>query len=61
LGYGIITSTFAPEITINAEPVTYFVIFGVLVFFGYLGVIYYKVTNNKKLTPKTVILFFMDR
>jgi len=61
LGYGILTNEFAPEITINAEPVTYFTIFGILVLAGYLGVIYYKVTNNKKLTPKTVILFFLDR
>lgn len=61
LGYGLITNTFAPEITINAEPITYFVIFGILVLAGYLGVIYYKVTNNKKLTPKTVLIFFLDR
>ncbi len=60
-GYGIITNEFAPEITINNEPITYFIIFGILVLAGYLGVIYYKVTNNKKLTPKTVILFFLDR
>ncbi len=61
LGYGIITNEFAPEITINNEPVTYFTIFGILVLAGYLGVIYYKITNNKKLTPKTVVLFFLDR
>ncbi len=61
LGYGIITNEFAPQITINAEPVTYFVIFGILVLAGYLGVIYYKVTNNKKLTPKTVLIFFLDK
>jgi len=61
LGYGILTNEFAPEITINAEPVTYFTIFGVLVLAGYLGVIYYKVTNNKRLTPKTVLLFWMER
>lgn len=61
LGYGIYTNTFAPEITINNEPITYFIIFGILVLFGYLGVIYYKVTNGKRLTAKTVLLFWMDR
>lgn len=61
LGYGLLTNEFAPEITINNEPVTYFMIFGILVLAGYIGVIYYKVTNNKKLTPKTVIFFFLDR
>jgi len=61
LGYGIITNEFAPEITINNEPITLFIIFGILVLAGYLGVLYYKITHNKKLTPKTLILFFLDR
>lgn len=61
LGYGIVTNEFAPEITINSEPFTYFTIFGILVLAGYLGVIYYKITNNKKVTGKTVLLFWMDK
>ncbi len=61
LGYGLLTNEFAPEITINNEPVTYFVIFGILVLAGYAGVIFYKITQTKKITLKTVILFWMDR
>ena len=61
LGYGLLTNEFAPEITINNEPFSYFMIFGILVLAGYFGVIFYKVTNNKKLTPKTILLFWMDR
>ena len=59
--YGILTNTFAPEITINNEPVTYFIIFGILVLAGYAGVIFYKLTQTKRITLKTVILFWMDR
>jgi len=61
LGYGLITREFAPEITINNEPVTLFVIFGILVLAGYAGVIFYKLTQTKRITPKTVILFWLDR
>lgn len=61
LGYGVLTNEFAPEITINNEPFSYFMIFGILVLGGYIGVIYYKVEKNKKLTPKTVLLFWMDK
>ena len=59
--YGIVTNEFAPEITINNEPVTYFVIFGILVLAGYAGVIFYKITQTKRITLKTVIFFWLDR
>lgn len=59
--YGIVTREFAPEITITGEPVTLFVIFGILVLAGYAGVIFYKITQTKRLTIKTVILFWMDK
>ncbi len=61
LGYGLFTKEFAPQITINSEPVSYFMIFGILVLAGYIGVIYYKVMKGKRLTLKTVLLFWMDR
>jgi len=61
LGYGVFTNEFVPEITINNEPYSYFMIFGILVVAGYIGVIYYKVEKGKKLTPKTILLFWMDR
>lgn len=61
LGYGLITNEFAPEITINSEPITYFVIFGILVLSGYIGVLYYKITNGKKINLKTVLIFWLDK
>ncbi len=61
LGYGLYTNEFAPEFSINNEPISYFLIFGILVLAGYIGVISYKVMHNKKLTPKTVLLFWFDK
>ena len=62
VGDQVIYSAFAgTEITINNEPITYFVIFGILVLAGYAGVIFYKLTQTKRITLKTVILFWMDR
>jgi len=61
LGYGLYTNEFAPEVTINSEPYSFFMIFGILVFAGYIGVIYYKVEKGKRLTPKTILLFWMDK
>ncbi len=60
LTYGILTNEFAPEITLNDKPITLFAIFGVLVLAGYLGVIFYKVTQGKGLSVKYVILFWID-
>jgi len=56
LTYGILTNEFAPTIALNDKPITFFAIFGVLVLAGYLGVIFYKVTQGKGLTIKNVIL-----
>ena len=61
LGYGLYTEEFAPEIKIDGTPITYFQIFILLVAGGYIGVLYYKATNNKRINAKTVILFWMDR
>ena len=60
LTYGILTNEFAPTIALNDKPITLFAIFGVLVLAGYLGVIFYKVTQGKGLTIKNVILFWID-
>lgn len=60
LGYGLFTNKFIPEITINNEPISYFLIAGILVIAGYLGVIYYKVMNGKKLDAEGILFFWKD-
>ncbi len=61
LGYQLYTTNFVPSISINEEPISYLIIVGVIALASWLGVIYYKVVNHKKLNVKTIILFWNNK
>jgi len=55
------TANYVPEITINNEPISYLLIAGIIALAGYIGVLFYKISNKKVINLKTMIFFWSDK
>ena len=63
LGIGIVATLYSIYLLQTGRwiyPIEFFYLAILTIIGGFAGVIFYKITNHKKITPKTLLFFWTD-